>query len=54
MILYWVEEKDRSLEGQQKEWKQATSGGRRLGLPPDYTRNLGGERLSGLKGRDLI
>jgi hypothetical protein len=31
LIWYWVREKDRSPEGQQKEWKQAISGGRRLG-----------------------
>jgi len=29
-----VREKDSSPEGQQKEWKQATSGGRSLGRPP--------------------
>ena len=28
-------------------------GDRRLGDPPEYTRDLGGERLSGLKRRDL-
>jgi hypothetical protein len=37
----------------QKEWKYETSGGRRLGDPPECTRDLGGERLSGLKERDL-
>jgi hypothetical protein len=26
MTRYWGEEQERSLEGQQKEWKQATSG----------------------------
>ena len=34
-------------------WKQATSGGRRWGDPPECTRDLGGEKLSELKGRDL-
>jgi hypothetical protein len=29
MIWYWVGKKDWSPKGQQKEWKQATSGGRR-------------------------
>jgi hypothetical protein len=31
LIWYWVREKDWRPEGQQKEWEQATSGGRRLG-----------------------
>jgi hypothetical protein len=56
MIWYWVGEKGqkgRSSEGQQKEWKQETSGCRRWGEPPECTRDLGGERLSGLKERDL-
>jgi hypothetical protein len=35
------------------EWKQASSGSRRLGEPPECTRDLGGERLLGLKGREL-
>jgi hypothetical protein len=30
-IWYCVTEKDRSPEGQQKEWKQVTSPGRRFG-----------------------
>jgi hypothetical protein len=33
MIWYWKREKDWSPEDQQKEWKQATSGGKRLGGP---------------------
>jgi hypothetical protein len=33
LIWYWVREKEPSPEGQQKEWKQATSGNRRLGGP---------------------
>jgi hypothetical protein len=40
-------------EGQQKEYKQPTSGNRRVGDSPECTRDLGCERLSGLKGRDL-
>lgn len=37
------------------ERMETTSGDRRLeGDSPVYTRNLGGERLSGLHGRDLI
>jgi hypothetical protein len=36
-----------------EEWKQVTSRGRRLENPPECTRVLGGEILSGLKGRDL-
>jgi hypothetical protein len=31
--LFWVREKDWSPEGQQKEWKQATSRDRKLGEP---------------------
>jgi hypothetical protein len=56
MTWYLVRKKDRSREGQQKEWKQqkerkqATWGGRRWGDPPEYTRNLGDERHLGLKG----
>jgi hypothetical protein len=38
-------------QGQQKEWKQATSGNIRLGDPPECTRDLGGERFSGHKRR---
>ena len=53
MIRYGVGEQERSPEGQQKESKLATSGGRRWGDSPECTRDLGGERLSGLKGRDL-
>jgi hypothetical protein len=37
----------------QKEWKQATSGGRRWRDLPECTRDLGGKTLSGLIGRDL-
>jgi hypothetical protein len=40
-------------EGQQKERKHATSGGRRLGDSSECTRDLGSERLSKLKERDL-
>jgi hypothetical protein len=42
-----------SPEDQQKERNQANSGGRRWWNPLECTRDLGGERLSGLKGRDL-
>jgi hypothetical protein len=31
LIWYWVREENRSPEGQQKNWKKATSGHRRLG-----------------------
>jgi hypothetical protein len=48
-----VTKKDWSPESQQKEWKEAISGDRRWGDPPECTRDLGDERLSGLKGRDL-
>jgi hypothetical protein len=33
LIWHWEREKDWSPEGQQKKWKQATSGDRRLGRP---------------------
>jgi hypothetical protein len=35
------------------KWKQASSGGKRLGVPPECTRGLGCESFSGLKGRNL-
>jgi hypothetical protein len=38
----------------QKESKHATLGGRRLGDPPECTRDLGGERHSGLREGLLI
>jgi hypothetical protein len=53
IIWYWVREKGWSPEGQQKEWKQATSRNRRLGEPSECIRDLGGERLWGLIGKDL-
>jgi hypothetical protein len=53
LIWYWVRDKDRSPESQQKEWKQATSGIRRSEDYPECTRNLGCEKLPGLRGRDL-
>ena len=53
LIWYWVREKDQRLEGQQKECKQATSEVGGWGYPPECTRDLGGERLSELKVRDL-
>jgi hypothetical protein len=40
-------------EGQQKEWKQATSGNSTLREPPECTRDLEGKTISGLKGRYL-
>ena len=40
-------------EGHQTEWKQATSRGRRWGNPLECSGDLGGEILSGLKGRDF-
>ena len=33
LIWYCVRENERNHEGQQKYWKQVTSGGRRLGVP---------------------
>ena len=54
MIRYYVcGEHNWSAEEKQKEWKQATFWGRRWENPLECTRDLGGERLSGLKGRDL-
>jgi hypothetical protein len=46
MIRYWVGERDRSLEDQQKESKQVL-GGRMCvgGDPPECTRDMGGERF---------
>jgi hypothetical protein len=53
LIWYQVREKDLSPEGQQKEWKQATLGVRKLRGPSRMHQRPGGERLSGLKERDL-
>jgi hypothetical protein len=50
---YWVREKDWGPEGQQKECKQAILGNRRLGDPPECTKDLEVQRFIGLKGRDL-
>jgi hypothetical protein len=41
LIWHWVGGKDGSPEGQQKEWKQVTSGGRRLGEPSRMHQRLG-------------
>jgi hypothetical protein len=44
----------KSLRARRKKWKLATSGGRRLGgRAQECTRDLGGKRLSGSKGRNL-
>jgi hypothetical protein len=40
-------------EGQQREWKQVTLRGRRLGEPPERIRDLRVQKLSGLKEGDL-
>ena len=46
---------ERSLEGQQKEWKYVTWGvWWEVGIPLPSTRELGCESPSGLEGRDLI
>ena len=52
---YWEKEMDCIPEGQQKEWKQATSGNRSLGGgdTPECTRDQEGKVLSGHEGRDL-
>jgi hypothetical protein len=41
------------LRARRKKEKQVISGDRRLGDPPERTRDLGGDRPSRLKGRDL-
>ena len=46
-------EQECSPEGELKEWKQATSVGRRWGKPLEYARDLGGERLTGFKVRNV-
>jgi hypothetical protein len=53
MIRYWVGEQNHSSEGQQKEWKQASSGSRRMVDPPECNRDLEGETFPGLEERDL-
>ena len=49
----WGREQDRSPEGQQNQWKQAASKYGRLEDPLENTRDVGAERLWGLKGRDI-
>jgi hypothetical protein len=41
MIRYWVGGRGLKPEGQQKEWKQATSGVRKRWDSPECTRDLG-------------
>jgi hypothetical protein len=53
IIRYWGGERNCSTEGQEKEWKWASSEYRRWDSHLECTRDLGGERLSGLKGRHL-
>jgi hypothetical protein len=52
MMRYWVGQKTEAPRASRKNVK-ATSGGRRWGDHPECTRDLGGEKLSELKGRDL-
>jgi hypothetical protein len=53
LIWYWVREKTEALRASRKNVNRQPQevGGWRD--PPEYTRDLGGERLPGLKGRDL-
>jgi hypothetical protein len=44
---------ERSPENKQNEWKYAGSEGERWGDPLENTRELGGERILRLSGRDL-
>jgi hypothetical protein len=53
MIRYWGGDRNEAPRFQQNEWKQATLGGRRWEDPLECTKDLGSERLSGLKGRDV-
>jgi hypothetical protein len=53
VIWYWEREKDLSLVGQQKEYKQANSGNRKLGEFPRMHQRPGRKSLPGLKGKDL-
>lgn len=52
-VLWGVVKQECIDEDQQKEWKQATLWGRRWENPLECTRDLGAERLPGLKGSDL-
>jgi hypothetical protein len=53
LIRYWVKEKDEALRASKKNGNRQPReiGGWRD--PPKLTRDMGGERLSGLKGKDL-
>ena len=57
MIRYWVGEKEGGrTEALRASRKNGNGQPREIGdggTPLEYTRDLGGERLSGLKGRDL-
>ena len=55
LIWYWVREKDWSPEASRKNVNRKPQEIGGLGDPPfpEFTRDLGGERLPGLKGRDL-
>ena len=48
-----MREKDLSSEGQQKEWKQASLGGKTLGIPSRMPQRPG-KRLSGLEVRNQL
>ena len=52
-MRYWAGNITESLIVSRPNLKQAFSGGRRWGNPPECTVDLGCKRLSKLKGRDL-
>jgi hypothetical protein len=53
LIWYWVREKDWSPEASRKNVNRKPQEIGDWGDPPECTRDLGGEKLPGLKGRDL-
>jgi hypothetical protein len=53
LIWYWVREKNRSPEDQQKNWKKAASGYRRLGTLQNSPETSGVSNSQDLKGWTL-
>ena len=53
MIWYYVGERTEALRASRKNRNRQPQEVGGLGDPPECTRDLGGERLSGFKGRDL-
>jgi hypothetical protein len=53
MIWYWVGERAEVSRASRKNRNRKRQEVGVLGDPPEYTRDLGGKRLSGFKGRNI-